>query len=238
MYDNGKWNDNGAPVLPVQYSIIEFSNGGAGYPDTDPADGVSRTRGQALADTGAPKVPSVVGMTEAAATTALVDAGVTVIVEEEYSDTVAAGVVISQDPAGGTDLEGVTEVTIVVSLGEEPEIFLTQPVGGWFEAGDSLTLEAELYAPVGTASYQWQKNQGDMPGEEDPELVFDPLEESDEGHYRCVATDESAKGEFISDEVFVLVAAEGMLPVAAGAGLALLSGVCALAGAVAVRRKK
>ena len=231
----GNWNDNNDKT---HASIVEFAgpfedSNCDGLPDDWEEWGTPDPEASCEAT-----VPNVVGQTQTAATATLVALELAVIVQTDYSDTVAVDLVISQDPVGGTLLAGVTTVTIVVSLGEEPEIFLTQPVGGWFEAGDSLTLEAELYAPVGTATYQWQKNQGDMPGEEDPELVFDPLEESDEGHYRCVATDESAKGEFISDEVYVLVAAEGMLPVAAGAGLALLSGVCALAGAAAVRRKK
>jgi len=232
MYASGKWDDT--PESRAKYCIIEFDNGGAGYPDENSNGEPDAWEG--LVGPGNPTLPNVVGMTEAAATAALEALELTVNVEEEYSETVAAGLVISQDPAAGTALEGLTEVTIVVSPGPAPEDFAKQPRGGWFEVGDTLTLEVELSLPVPPVEYQWQKNQEDIPGEEANTLVFDPLALGDTGHYRCVVHDGSAKGEFISAEVYVLVVES--LPVAAGAGLAVLSGACALAGAFVVRRKK
>jgi serine/threonine-protein kinase len=66
------------------------------------------------------ETPGVIGLTQAAATTKLEDAGLDVALgEPEYSETVAAGKVISTDPeAGSRILDGGT-VTLTVSLGKE-----------------------------------------------------------------------------------------------------------------------
>ena len=63
-------------------------------------------------------VPSVVGSTEEEAKSRLTGAGLTVIVERRADDT-EAGRVLSQDPAGGTEVDSGSEVTIVVSSGKE-----------------------------------------------------------------------------------------------------------------------
>jgi VCBS repeat-containing protein len=63
-------------------------------------------------------VPNVAGMSQAAAESAITGAGFNVgSVTEECSDTVAAGNVISQDPAGGTEADLGTSVNLVVSTG-------------------------------------------------------------------------------------------------------------------------
>jgi len=63
-------------------------------------------------------VPNVVGQAQATATTAITNAGLTVgTVTRAYSATVAAGVVISQDPAAGSTVSGGAAVNLVVSLG-------------------------------------------------------------------------------------------------------------------------
>jgi hypothetical protein len=73
-----------------------------------------------------PGVPDVVGMTQAdaeAAITAILDLTVNVI--KAYSDTIEQGLVISQDPAGGTSVAIGSTVNIVVSLGQAPaEIYV------------------------------------------------------------------------------------------------------------------
>ncbi len=68
---------------------------------------------------GKPVVPNVVDMTQAAATTAItaVDNLTVGTVTQAYSDTVAAGLVISQNPIGGTQVNTGSAVDIVVSLG-------------------------------------------------------------------------------------------------------------------------
>ena len=64
------------------------------------------------------RVPNVVGKSEADANNAIWKAGLTVSRQEEHSDTVAQGVVISQDPSKGTVHRG-DSVTVVVSQGPE-----------------------------------------------------------------------------------------------------------------------
>ncbi len=69
--------------------------------------------------TGVVEVPSVVGFTQSAATSALSKAGMDVSVVTTASDQ-AAGLVIAQDPAGGTQVKKGTTVTITVSTGGQP----------------------------------------------------------------------------------------------------------------------
>jgi hypothetical protein len=65
-------------------------------------------------------VPNVVGQSQANAQSAITAAGLTVgTVTEAYSETVAAGVVISQNPAAGTEALPGTAVSLVVSKGKE-----------------------------------------------------------------------------------------------------------------------
>jgi hypothetical protein len=66
-------------------------------------------------------VPNIVGLTQAAGCTALTNAGLCCgTVTTKYSDTVAAGIVISQGTASGTCVADGTCVTCVVSLGKFP----------------------------------------------------------------------------------------------------------------------
>ena len=65
-------------------------------------------------------VPNVVGSAQAAAEASITGANLTVgSVSTSYSDTVAAGLVISQSPAGGASVAPSTSVDIEVSLGVE-----------------------------------------------------------------------------------------------------------------------
>ncbi|WP_182049066.1 Stk1 family PASTA domain-containing Ser/Thr kinase [Changpingibacter yushuensis] len=63
-------------------------------------------------------VPSAVGLSKADAVAAIEGAGLSPTAAEAYSDTVAAGTVISQDPSEGTLFRN-DPVTITVSLGPE-----------------------------------------------------------------------------------------------------------------------
>ncbi len=73
-------------------------------------------------------VPRVTGRTQEEATSLLQGAGFLVVVEEEYSDDVARGRVISQRPEKGTELQPGNTVTIVVSKGP-PEFPMPDVVG-------------------------------------------------------------------------------------------------------------
>src|SRR5437660_812305 len=63
-------------------------------------------------------VPNVVGQTQAAATSAITSAGLTVgTVTQQSSTTVASGSVISESPAAGTSVASASAVNLVVSAG-------------------------------------------------------------------------------------------------------------------------
>lgn len=67
-------------------------------------------------------VPDVVGQTEASGTTELEGVGFVVAVTYESSETVAAGLIVSQSPAAGSEATYGSTVTIVVSTGPAPSI--------------------------------------------------------------------------------------------------------------------
>lgn len=80
-------------------------------------------------------VPDVVGETQAAGTATLEGDGFIVAVETAYSSSVAAGVIISQSPVGGSMGHAGDTVTITVSLGARPSDEVTG--GGepfWYQA--------------------------------------------------------------------------------------------------------
>lgn len=86
------------------------------------------------------EVPDVSGETQASATATLEGAGFVVSVQEDYSDSVALGSVISQNPVGGSFANSGSTVVIVVSLGVQP-VEDAQPTGGWAFLND---FQAEL----------------------------------------------------------------------------------------------
>lgn len=67
----------------------------------------------------APTVPQVTGMTQSQAEAAIKALGLETSIQQQYSDTVAIGKVISVNPQEGTTLSPGQTVTLVVSLGEE-----------------------------------------------------------------------------------------------------------------------
>ena len=65
-------------------------------------------------------VPYVTGYSEDSAISTLKNAGFNVNVEKQYSETQTAGLVISQNPGGGSKVEDGSTITITVSLGPDP----------------------------------------------------------------------------------------------------------------------
>lgn len=117
--------------------------GGTLAPDDEVAITVVRARGSFT-------VPSVVGLTEAEATSRLDDGGFSTIVAREFSTTVASGIVISQVPAAATRVGSRGDVTIVVSSGpllvEVPNVIgLTRDdaVGALLRIGLNVTVSLE-----------------------------------------------------------------------------------------------
>ncbi|MBO5303074.1 MAG: Stk1 family PASTA domain-containing Ser/Thr kinase [Lachnospiraceae bacterium] len=68
---------------------------------------------------GTISIPNVVGYDNEAALNTLADQGFTAERTYAYSDTVASGMVISQNPTGGTEAKKGTVVTLTVSQGKE-----------------------------------------------------------------------------------------------------------------------
>ena len=89
----------------------------------DPSAGMSVIAGSAinlLVSTGPPpvSVPSIVGLAQAAASSAITNAGLVVgTITQQSSSTVAAGNVISQSPSAGTSVGAKSSVNLVVSTG-------------------------------------------------------------------------------------------------------------------------
>ncbi len=97
------------------------------------------------------KIPDVKGKAKADAKKALVDAGFEVVEEEQYSDEVAAGNVISMSPAADSLANKGDKITIVVSKGKQ---FIAVPnVVGKSEA-DAKTAITNAGLKVGTVTTQ------------------------------------------------------------------------------------
>ena len=99
---------------------------------------------------GAVTVPSVVGMSESEAVSAMQSAGLKATVYRQYSDTVAAKVVAAQLPSGGTTTAAGAEVAIAVSLGPTADATnIDVPnVVGMTEAEATAALDAEGFVAV------------------------------------------------------------------------------------------
>ncbi len=84
-------------------------------------------------------VPDVVGQTEDDATSAITDLGLVAATTEAADDKIAKGIVISQDPAGGTDTADGSKVNIVVSTGSEEPVTVPVPDVSGMSAADAQT---------------------------------------------------------------------------------------------------
>lgn len=100
-------------------------------------------------------VPNVVGLTQAAGTTAITGAGLVLgTVATASSSTVAVGLVISESPAAGTLVNVGSAVNIVVSTGSPPVVTGT-PVSQLIIAGNNASFVAAATGnPAPTV--QWQ----------------------------------------------------------------------------------
>jgi hypothetical protein len=105
------------------------------------------------------EMPDVVGMTQANATTAIQNAGFTVAVSTAYHATIAAGLVISQAPDAGVNVEVGSEVCITVSLGPVtatvPDVvgdhYLTAT--GSIENAGLVAVKVDAYSTTVTSGY-------------------------------------------------------------------------------------
>lgn len=96
-------------------------------------------------------VPNVVGMTENAATTTLTGANLRTTVKRVASNTAAAGIVITQDPASGKVVPPQAMVTVQVSSGKPAAI-------------DLLARAASASWRTGAGTLPYDGNDGDVRG--------------------------------------------------------------------------
>jgi hypothetical protein len=105
-------------------------------------DGQSATASRTVEVTKPPNttVPSVIGQTEAAAKAAITNANLLPVVAKVASNTVAAGLVIAQNPAGGTLAPPKSNVTITVSTGRHAPVDLLAraPNAAWRSGAGTL----------------------------------------------------------------------------------------------------
>ena len=114
------------------------------------------------------QVPALAGQTEAAARTAVEGAGLKVgEVTNAASTTVAQGLVISSDPAGGAEVAKGSEVKLVVSSG--PDTITVPNVVGLTEDRARSKLEQAGFASVSSSQVDSLKDEGSVvavdPGE-------------------------------------------------------------------------
>jgi beta-lactam-binding protein with PASTA domain len=119
----------------------------------DPAAGATVNTGSSVnyvKSLGKPVVPSIVGMTEGAANTAItsVDNLQVGTVTTAFSNTVAAGVVISQDPAAGTTVNTGSPVNYVKSLGKST--IVPNIVGKTVAAANAALVNVKVHLVLGT----------------------------------------------------------------------------------------
>jgi len=101
-------------------------------------------------------VPDVVGMEQAAAQAYLSSVALltTGTISQAYSSTVAAGYVISQSPAAGTEVTTYSAVDLTVSLGPEPSYVTVPDVTNMIQAAAQSAL-ASVGLTVGTITQSY-----------------------------------------------------------------------------------
>lgn len=94
-------------------------------------------------------VPDVVGLAQAGAETAIIASNLVVgAVTTDFSDTVPAGNVISQNPTGGMVVDEGAAVNFVASLGPPTPVLAIANVEG--TAGTTVTMDVFFSNPLGT----------------------------------------------------------------------------------------
>ncbi len=150
-----------APTSPVGSLTLTIEMNGPGSPEEINGSFISKL---VLLPSGADvDVPDVVGLEEAVARDTIENDGLTIgTVTTQTSEDVAAGNVISQDPAAGTNVAPATSVDLVVSSGpEETQVPVENPPGlsgSWYDPD----LNGEGYevavTPVGLLLYYYGRD--------------------------------------------------------------------------------
>ena len=123
-----------------------------------------------------------------------------------------------------------------VGEGEPGFVFTRLPFGGWIEYGTRLELDVEVAGAVAPVTYQWIHNDADT-GATSPSYVVESATWEDGGWYFCRVEDHS---KIIKETrpTLVTIVPFGSLPVVGLIGISMLTGVCALGGALTLRRKE
>lgn len=105
-------------ALVVILVVVLLSANGSGTPTNSSGD-TTYSSGSTSDSENSVTVPDVVNKTQEQAKGALADEGLNVAVQQEYNAIVAAGSVVSQDPASGESTSKGSTITLVVSQGPE-----------------------------------------------------------------------------------------------------------------------
>jgi eukaryotic-like serine/threonine-protein kinase len=112
------------------------------------------------------KVPDVTGLSEEAATNTLADVGLRAVPTEAYDEQVPKGSVADQDPAAATSVTPLTEVLIVVSLGQGTPAVAVPDVAGLTEAAATDELKAAGLTATVAEAYSTDVKAGLVMGQE------------------------------------------------------------------------
>jgi len=105
-------------------------------------------------------VPSVLGMDIVTAENTLIAAGFTMATLQDYSDTVAEGLVISQNPAAEVRVEKGSSVTVMISLGPKiKDVTIPDVIGVRAGTAQTLLQNAGL---TSTITYKKTNNTGNV----------------------------------------------------------------------------
>ncbi len=119
-------------------AIEGVDSDGDGFSNLDEINALAYPGNASDKPAGTVAVPNLAGLAESAAQTAVSDAGLTVgTIGSQFSATVAAGAVISQNPAAGALASPGAAVNIVVSLGPDPAAGIRAVLAAGFDAADA-----------------------------------------------------------------------------------------------------
>lgn len=110
------------------------------------------------------EVPSVLNLDAAAARQQLEDAGFRPVVEEAFADTVAAGLVISQDPSAGASLGRLEPVIVTISRG--PALAPLPNVVGLSAEAARADLDRRGFQVIEVAAFSEDVSAGTVLGQE------------------------------------------------------------------------
>ncbi|MEM9652213.1 MAG: PASTA domain-containing protein [Actinomycetota bacterium] len=127
----------------------DASEGGAGGSDSGGvANSLPENSSTTVVEADVAAVPDLTGFTEAAARAALIDDGFEVLVQERNSTVAAAGTVVAQEPAAGTEETVGSVVVIFIAVEPEVETVTVPALAGLTEAAATAAL-ADLGLTVG-----------------------------------------------------------------------------------------